>query len=207
MDGKKALEWTKRKDFDLILLDVMMPEMSGFEVCEHLKANSKTSDIPIIFLTARTDTESIVKGFNLGAVDYVTKPFNKSELLARVSTQVALKKSRDETLKYLKLLKDSVNYAEKIQDAVLPSPEILYDVFPGYFILYKPKDIVSGDFYWINRIKNFIYIAAADCTGHGVPGAFMSMLGITLLNEIVSKSRLDNPNQILNFLRKKIKAS
>lgn len=206
-DGKKALDWVKRKDFDLILLDVMMPEMSGFEVCEHLKANTKTSDIPVIFLTARTDTESIVEGFNLGAVDYVTKPFNKSELLARVSTQVALKKSRDETSQYLKLLKDSVNYAEKIQDAVLPLQELLNDFFPEYFILYKPKDIVSGDFYWIKRIKNFVYVVAADCTGHGVPGAFMSMLGITLLNEIITKSRLDNPDQILNSLRKKVKTS
>lgn len=206
-DGKKALDWVKRKNFDLILLDVMMPEMSGFEVCEHLKANTKTSDIPVIFLTARTDTESIVEGFNLGAVDYVTKPFNKSELLARVSTQVALKKSRDETSQYLKLLKDSVNYAEKIQDAVLPLQELLNDVFPEYFILYKPKDIVSGDFYWIKRIKNFVYVVAADCTGHGVPGAFMSMLGITLLNEIITKSSLDNPDQILNSLRKKVKTS
>jgi len=206
-DGKKALDWTKNKDFDLILLDVMMPEMSGFEVCERLKANSKTSDIPIIFLTARTDTESIVKGFNLGAVDYVTKPFNKSELMARVSTQVTLKKSRDEISQYLKLITYSLNYAEKIQEAVLPSPRLLNNVFTDYFILYKPKDIVSGDFYWINHIKNFVLVAAADCTGHGVPGAFMSMLGITLLNEIVSKSRLDNPNQILNFMRQKVKAS
>ena len=206
-DGKKALDWTKNKNFDLILLDVMMPEMSGFEVCEHLKANPETSDIPIIFLTARTDTESIVKGFNLGAVDYVTKPFNESELLARISTQVTLKKSQDEISEYLKLMTYSLDYAEKIQEAVLPSPELLDDVFPKCFILYKPKDIVSGDFYWINRIKNFVFIAAADCTGHGVPGAFMSMLGITLLNEVVTKSSLDNPDQILNFLRQKIKGS
>ena len=206
-DGKKALDWTKNKNFDLILLDVMMPEMSGFEVCERLKANPETSDIPIIFLTARTDTESIVKGFNLGAVDYITKPFNESELLSRVSTQVTLKKSHDEISQNLKLITYSLDYAEKIQEAVLPLPELLDDVFPECFFLYKPKDIVSGDFYWINRIKNFVFIAAADCTGHGVPGAFMSMLGITLLNEVVTKSSLDNPDQILNSLRQKIKSS
>ncbi|MCK4819491.1 response regulator, partial [bacterium] len=111
-DGKKALDWTKNKNFDLILLDVMMPEMSGFEVCERLKANPETSDIPIIFLTARTDTESIVKGFNLGAVDYITKPFNESELLSRVSTQVTLKKSHDEISQNLKLITYSLDYAE-----------------------------------------------------------------------------------------------
>lgn len=204
-NGKKALEWTERKNFDLILLDVMMPDMSGFEVCKHLKKNTKTNDIPVIFLTSKTDTEAIVQGFDLGAMDYITKPFNKSELLARVSTQIALKKSHDEILKYLRLIKDSLNYAEKIQKAVLPSQALLNEVFSESFILFKPKDIVSGDFYWLNLAGNNFLIAAADCTGHGVPGAFMSMLGITLLNEIVSGNRLKNPDQILNFLRKRIK--
>jgi sigma-B regulation protein RsbU (phosphoserine phosphatase) len=204
-DGEKALEWVERKNFDLILLDVMMPDMSGFEVCEHIKKNSKTRDIPVIFLTAKADTEAVIKGFELGAMDYITKPFNKSELLARVSTHIALKKSRDEIVKYLELIKDSLNYAEKIQKAVLPSQALLNEVFSESFILLKPKDIVSGDFYWLNHAGNNFLIAAADCTGHGVPGAFMSMLGVTLLNEIVSGNRLKNPKQILNFLRKRIK--
>ncbi|MCB1192894.1 MAG: PocR ligand-binding domain-containing protein [Leptospiraceae bacterium] len=88
--GKIALEWVENREFDLILLDIMMPNMDGFEVCKRLKANPKTRDIPIIFLTARMDTKSILKGFRLGAVDYITKPFYQSELLVRVKTHISI---------------------------------------------------------------------------------------------------------------------
>jgi len=84
---------------DLILLDIMMPEMNGFQVCAELKKDPVTKDIPVIFLTARTETEDIVKGFEAGGVDYVTKPFNPPELLARVNTQILIKKQQDLILK------------------------------------------------------------------------------------------------------------
>ena len=95
LHGQAALDWIKKKDFDLILLDVMMPELGGFEVCRILKADVKYKDIPVIFLTAQTDMNYIIQGFDLGAVDYVHKPFNKQELLSRVSIHLELKKSRD----------------------------------------------------------------------------------------------------------------
>jgi len=91
VSGAAALQKVKSIQFDLILLDVMMPEMDGFEVCERLKADPETKNIPVIFLTAKSETENVVKGFELGAVDYVTKPFNTDELLARVNTHVGLK--------------------------------------------------------------------------------------------------------------------
>jgi putative two-component system response regulator len=91
MNGKIALEMAEEKKPDLILLDIMMPEMSGFEVCERLKSNPETQTIPIIFITAKTDPEDIVKGFKLGAVDYVSKPFNYAELSARIKTHTELK--------------------------------------------------------------------------------------------------------------------
>jgi CheY-like chemotaxis protein len=90
-NGLKAIEIVKKTIPDLILLDIMMPEMDGFETCAHLKSLEQTRDIPIIFLTAKTDMEFIVKGFELGAVDYITKPFNPSEMLARVRTHLDLK--------------------------------------------------------------------------------------------------------------------
>jgi len=95
MNGRNALEMVEERKPDLILLDIMMPEMSGFEVCEILKKNPKTQSIPIIFLTAKTDPEDIVKGFNLGAVDYVSKPFNYAELLSRIRTHTELKRLQD----------------------------------------------------------------------------------------------------------------
>jgi len=90
--GKAALVKTSLIDFDLILLDIMMPEMDGFEVCKALKENPKTSEIPVIFLTARSEINSILAGFALGAVDYVTKPFNPEVLLARVKTHLEIKR-------------------------------------------------------------------------------------------------------------------
>lgn len=96
---------------------------------------------------------------------------------------------------------DSIRYAKRIQSAIQPNDEYINQILSDYFILYRPKDIVSGDFYWITHRKQFTIIVAADCTGHGVPGAFMSMLGISFLNEIVSKDDVTHSNQVLDELR------
>jgi len=94
LNGEEALTLIKETDFDLILLDIMMPIMDGFKVCTQLKSDEFTKDIPIIFLTAKTDIESISKGFELGAVDYIVKPFNPDELIARVRTHLELYKAK-----------------------------------------------------------------------------------------------------------------
>ncbi|KPK86892.1 MAG: hypothetical protein AMS27_04055 [Bacteroides sp. SM23_62_1] len=96
---------------------------------------------------------------------------------------------------------DSIKYAQRIQNALLPSYEILKESFSDSFILFKPRDIVSGDFYWVKRKNGEVIVVAADCTGHGVPGSFMSMLGISFLNEIVDKNNITEPGEILNHLR------
>jgi len=96
--GYKALELVKTELPDLILLDIQMPEMDGFEVCKLLKADSNTKDIPVIFLTAVIEPEKILLGFELGAVDYITKPFNTAELTARVATHIEIKQSREKLI-------------------------------------------------------------------------------------------------------------
>lgn len=98
-DGKSALKILENNNIDLILLDIMMPEMDGFEVCRLLKENPATREIPVIFLTARTETDDIVKGFQLGGVDYITKPFNKEELFVRVNNHIQLKIAKDFLMK------------------------------------------------------------------------------------------------------------
>ncbi|MBU3914263.1 hybrid sensor histidine kinase/response regulator [bacterium] len=95
-NGKQAIQRVENNPLDLILMDVMMPEMDGFETCKILKNNKDSKDIPIIFLTAKTETADIVKGFDLGGVDYITKPFNSAELQARISTHLELKQGREE---------------------------------------------------------------------------------------------------------------
>jgi serine phosphatase RsbU (regulator of sigma subunit) len=102
---------------------------------------------------------------------------------------------------------DSITYAQRIQSAMLPPETYLTELLDEVFVLYKPRDIVSGDFYWIRQVNNYIVLAAADCTGHGVPGAFMSMLGISFLNEIVQRREITQANQVLNELRHQIKQS
>ena len=89
---------------------------------------------------------------------------------------------RDLVFAQKKEITDSIGYAQRIQAAILPHKSYLDEHIPEYFVLYKPRDIVSGDFYWIKEVDSTFVIVVADCTGHGVPGAFMSMLGITLLN-------------------------
>jgi serine phosphatase RsbU (regulator of sigma subunit)/tetratricopeptide (TPR) repeat protein len=99
---------------------------------------------------------------------------------------------------------DSIHYASRIQNALLPSVEMISKHIDEYFILFKPKDIVSGDFYWASEKNNKLVITAVDCTGHGVPGAFMSMLGMSFLNEIVGKEKVTEAHVILNRLREEI---
>jgi len=106
--GKDAIKWTENSEFDAILLDIMMPEMNGFETCRIIKSNNKNENIPIIFLTARHDIESIEEGFEAGGVDYITKPFNQSELLVRLKTHIELKKSREKLIDVNKWLNSEV---------------------------------------------------------------------------------------------------
>jgi two-component system sensor histidine kinase/response regulator len=112
--GKEGLQLAARIQPDLILLDIMMPELDGYEVCKKLKEDSNTRHIPVIFLTAKTSNEDVVNGFQLGGVDYITKPFNKQELFMRIKTHLELKQARDkisrqaETLRELNATKDKM---------------------------------------------------------------------------------------------------
>ncbi len=101
----------------------------------------------------------------------------------------------------------SISYAERIQKASLPSLEIIEEELNDYFILFKPKDIVSGDFYWFTKIDDLFIIAAIDCTGHGVPGAFMSLVGLNLLSAIVMENNITEPHMILEELHKRVQSA
>lgn len=120
------------------------------------------------------------------------------EILAQRDT---LSMQNEKISKQNKQIKDSILYASRIQSAILPSPSVLNKINIDHFLIYRPKHIVSGDFYWIKQINNHLLIAVADCTGHGVPGAFMSMLGNAFLNEIVNHSEINHANLVLEKLR------
>lgn len=114
-NGKQAIEMVNKINPDLILLDIMMPDMNGFEVCEILKNSDTTKDIPVIFLTAKSDDEDIVNGFELGAVDYVKKPFSSAELLARVKTHIQLKRMRESLEIKNKYLEESLLHIKRLE--------------------------------------------------------------------------------------------
>jgi len=122
-NGKMALELLEKKRPDLILLDVVMPDMSGYEVATKLKENPATKSIPFIFLTAKRDPRSIMEGFNYGAVDYISKPFSKEELLARVSTQLKM----DELQKSIAYPAEEIAFYKKIIDENVLSLEVDLD--------------------------------------------------------------------------------
>ncbi len=361
-NGKSAIIKARANRFDLILLDIIMEDIDGYTVCKELKKLPETKDIPVIFLTGLSDSDSINKGFDCGAVDYVKKPYNSTELNSRVITHLELKRSKDiinkknkqlenknEELEKLSIvasntdnsvmifdvegniewvnegftrltgytleeykiktgsnimscsnkenfkediekmilgkksicytsyntskdgnnlwfqttinpifetkgelkrfvvidtditlikeaeqeildqneeiktqndiiisaynelkyknaqITESIKYAKFIQEALLVNPEIFLNYFPESFILYLPKDIVSGDFYWTYAEGDLTVFAVVDCTGHGVPGAFMSMIGTTILNNIVKEEKIFQPSKILEKLNEEIK--
>jgi serine phosphatase RsbU (regulator of sigma subunit) len=113
-------------------------------------------------------------------------------------------KQRDQIALQNTIITDSIEYAKRIQTALLPQEKFIKKVLSDYFVFMKPKNIVSGDFYWVSEKNNKVIVVVADCTGHGVPGAFMSMLGVAFLNEIVNKNDILEPDQILSQLRTSI---
>lgn len=115
-------------------------------------------------------------------------------------TSLEIARQKEELSVKNKNITDSINYAKRIQEALLPSEYLFRKLLPNSFILYKPRDIVSGDFYWISEKESKIFVAAVDCTGHGVPGAFMSIIGFDLLKNITREQNVEDPAEILNLL-------
>lgn len=155
-------------------------------------------------------------------MDYRTKKLKKEQLLLTLKVEERTRELRNEKEKVESIntqleekngiieianknITDSINYAKKIQEAILPKPTKIDELAENVSILFIPKDVVSGDFYWFERVEHQLIIAAADCTGHGVPGAFMSMLGINNLNQIVLENKITSPDKILFELNNSIK--
>jgi serine phosphatase RsbU (regulator of sigma subunit) len=135
--------------------------------------------------------------FQTRALRTLTRQFRERE---RIAEQLLTQK--EELALKNKNITDSINYAQRIQSALMPSEKQFKSIFPESFILHIPRDIVSGDFYWINEVKDNIFIAAVDCTGHGVPGAFVSIIGFELFRKITNIEGINKPSEILNSLNK-----
>jgi sigma-B regulation protein RsbU (phosphoserine phosphatase) len=223
--GQEGMEIMKQHNVHLVIADQRMPEMTGIEFLE--KIIPEYPDCIRMVLTGFSDVEAIIQAINKGRVyRYITKPWNKDGLKITIDQALetyhlkqqnkklfldlqeankTLEKKVIERTKKIesqrKEITDSLHYARRIQNALLPPDEELDMLLPSYFILNKPRDIVSGDYYWLANKDNKVIVAVADSTGHGVPGAFMSILGVAYLNEILNQTVAIKANEILNQLR------
>lgn len=157
-NGTQALEIVREITPDLILLDVMMPGMDGFETCKKLREEESMQNIPIIFLSAKTDADDIVQGFKLGAIDYITKPFNRIELLARVKTHVELKRSREDLNRSYMDLKNS---QEKIIELERRN-SILAMVATANHEINQPLTVLSGSLYLLEESLSKINLSSTQ---------------------------------------------
>ncbi len=165
--GEKALEMTTLEDYDLILLDVMMPGMSGFEVCQKLKADSATRDVPILFLTAKSEQDDIINGLQYGAVDYLTKPVNAPELMARVRTHLALRHAQRSLMEHNAELEAKNKQLEQLLDAnrkAMAEIKTLRGILP---ICANCKKIRDDEGYW-TAIELYISQHSEAEFSHGV---------------------------------------
>jgi len=158
-----------------------------------------------VFTSQRIETINILSSQIAISIENALLYGNLEDKVTERTTQ--LQKAKEEIEDAHKGITDSINYASRIQNAILPTARLFEDNFSNYFILFKPRDVVSGDFYWAKKVNEHLVIAAADCTGHGVPGAFVSMLGISFLNEIAGKKEAKTASHILEELRVQIKTS
>lgn len=156
-NGRQALEQVEKENPDLVLLDVMMPDMSGFEVAQHLKSNPNTADIPIIFLTALNSTADIVKGFHVGANDFISKPFNKEELIIRVTHQISLVAAKRLILSKTEELQRTIAGRDKLYSVIahdLRSPMGSIKMVLNMLILNLPSEKIGAEMYELLTMAN-----------------------------------------------------
>ena len=189
-------------EYDIIISDQSLPQFSGMEAFRITKQLNST--IPFILVTGTVSETLLTEFIKEGIDDYIFKE-NLLRLPTSIRHSISTKKI-EHLHKKLEIahkdIKDSINYATKIQNAMLPDEALLKASYPESFILFKPKDTLSGDFYWFKKENDTFYIAAADCTGHGIPGALMSMIGMEKLNSAILNTA--EPSEILNELNKNI---
>lgn len=225
--GKEAEEILKQHDdIAVILLDVVMEtDHAGLNFVKFIREQLDNQFIRIVLWTGQpghAPKKEVVLSYEIN--DYKSKTELTDEniftavlssirsynaMMTVESYRQHLEEMVEERTKTIEAQKnkitDSINYAQKIQMSMLPSEQLIKKYFPDSFIFYRPKDIVSGDFYWFSEANqdadgnecSKVFLSAADCTGHGVPGAFMSMIGNTLLNEIVNSKKIYKPSEIL----------
>ena len=187
-DGREALDMLAGGDFDLVLLDIMMPEVNGYEVLERMRADDRLRHVPVILISALGDTDSIIKGIELGADDYLPKPFNPHILRARVEASLARKRLHDREQMHARSLERELDIAREIQAGFLPAE---LPAVPGWELAtwFQPAHRVSGDFYDAFPVHDGrrIALVVADVCGKGVGAALFMALFRSLVRALAER--------------------
>ena len=197
-NGETALAIAQKASPDLILLDIMMPGIDGFEVCRRLKDNPDTANIPVIFLSALTETKDKVQGLQLGAVDYVSKPFQPDEVIARVNTHLTIHRLKREVEQKKDALEDELEAASDVQRRLLPKklPEI---AGLKLAVHYETSLYAGGDYYDIAKMADNQWgFLVADAEGHSAPAAVMMAMTCALFRSYPEPPT--EPGELLFFL-------
>ncbi len=200
-DGLEALDVVEKEMPDLILLDINMPKMDGFEVVERIRAHETTEFIPIVMITALRDTrENRIKSIEVGADDFIEKPFDSVEVLARVRSLLRIKAYQDTLAEHNSRLEEELQMARSIQEILIPQNGV--QELSGFRIASRccPEMAVGGDFYDIWEITpNRLGVFISDVMGHGVSAAFVTVFIKTILAEFQQQIQ-DNPGHLLEIL-------
>ncbi|MCP4353061.1 MAG: SpoIIE family protein phosphatase [Desulfobacterales bacterium] len=200
VNGGEALAAVKEQQFDLVLLDVMMPKMSGYEVCRRLREQHPANELPVVMLTAKNQINDLVAGFKAGANDYLTKPFSKEELLARIETQLHIKDMVAENMR----LGAELDIVRQLQQMILPPAEELERIknldIVGFM---KPADEVGGDYYDVLQYNGHIKIGIGDVTGHGLESGILMIMAQTVIRTLLTSGEAD-PTRFLDILNRTI---
>ncbi|OQX24034.1 MAG: hypothetical protein BWK80_22925 [Desulfobacteraceae bacterium IS3] len=247
--ARDALKMVDKISPTVILQDLMMPEIKGLHMVYYFRTKKSTRDTPLIVLSADEDPEVKAEAFRLGANDYMVKPPDRIELIARIRyhsqayqlmiqrdeahrrleertvelkltneqlrEQIAERRRTEEALLHSKKkaekereaaeaankkITDSIRYAKMIQSSLLPNPENIKSFLPDSFFIWMPRDIVGGDFIFTDYFEDGFLIAVIDCTGHGVPGAFMTVITSFGLRKVIRDEGFHDPAKILQRL-------
>jgi len=197
-NGEIALSIAGKALPNLILLDIMMPGIDGYEVCRQLKANPATSDIPVIFLSALVDTEDKVKGLELGAVDYITKPFQPAEVIARVNTHLTIHRLKREVESQKDQLEHELEVVSEVQRKLLPKQLPDIDGFK-LGVHYETSRYAGGDYYDILKLPdNYWGFLIADAEGHSAPAAVLMAMTCALFRSYPGSAA--DPGEVIRYL-------
>lgn len=214
------------ENYDIFLADLVLLGEQGKDILSRMKAHAAYRAIDVIILTDGNNKPRLTDCLNSGARDFLLKPARDLVLNARIKSIIRSQRYLKEIQEKRHLLESqtknlenigntlrqqksdlqqvnrdivhSIEYARHIQAAILPEPQEIKKALPDSFIFFKPRDIVSGDFYWFKEVEDKVVVAAIDCTGHGVPGAFLAILGDSILSRIIHYHQILHADEILN---------